>query len=227
MMQSDNLSVHALYKSFKQGNTTIPVLKEVTASFRQGSTYAIMGVSGSGKSTLIQLLAGLDLPTRGQIFFNNKDLALFSEVQREAFLNKKIGLVFQQAHLIRELSIEENVMIPGIIAGMSWQEGRKRAHELLEAVGIADKALHKPGSLSGGQQQRLILARALFNRPTFLLADEPTGGLDLETGKAIITLLLRLQKEYHMGIIVSTHDTQVADHMEETCILHNGKLKRS
>lgn len=225
-MQSNNLSTHALDKLFRQGDTDILVLDNISLSCTQGIAYALTGASGSGKSTLIQLLAGLDIPTRGQVLFNNKNLASFSRTEREIFLNKKIGLVFQQPHLIRELSVLENVMVPGMIAGISRADCVSRAQELLEAVAIGDKADHKPASLSGGQQQRLVLARALFNRPAFLLADEPTGNLDLQTGKSIIELLLRLQKEYHMGIVVSTHDSYVASNMQETFELHNGKLKR-
>lgn len=225
-MQSNNLATQELDKLFRQGDTDIIVLDNISLSCDQGVSYAITGASGSGKSTLIQLLAGLDLPTHGQVLFNNKNIASLSSAEREEFLNRNIGLVFQRPHLIRELSVQENVMVPGMIAGMGKTDCVGRAQELLEAVGIGDKADRKPASLSGGQQQRLVLARALFNKPAFLLADEPTGNLDLETGKSIIELLLRLQKEYHMGIVVSTHDMYVASTMQETFELHNGKLKR-
>lgn len=225
-MQSNNLSTQALNKLFRQGDTDILVLDNISLSCDQGVSYAITGASGSGKSTLIQLLAGLDLPTHGHVLFNNKNIASLSPAEREEFLNRNIGLVFQRPHLIYELSVQENVMVPGMIAGMGKTDCVSRAQELLEAVGIGGKADHKPASLSGGQQQRLVLARALFNKPAFLLADEPTGNLDLETGKSIIELLLRLQKEYHMGIVVSTHDMYVASTMQEAFELHNGKLKR-
>lgn len=225
-MQSNNLATQELDKLFRQGDTDIIVLDNISLSCDQGVSYAITGASGSGKSTLIQLLAGLDLPTHGQVLFNNKNIASLSSAEREEFLNRNIGLVFQRPYLIRELSVQENVMVPGMIAGMGKTDCVSRAQELLEAVGIGDKADRKPASLSGGQQQRLVLARALFNKPAFLLADEPTGNLDLETGKSIIELLLRLQKEYHMGIVVSTHDMYVASTMQETFELHNGKLKR-
>ena len=223
-MHSNILSVHMLNKRFRQGDTSINVLDGVTAIFRQGASYAITGPSGSGKSTLIQLLAGLDLPTMGQVRFNKKDLRSLSLNELNQFHNLKIGLVFQQPQLIRELSVIENVMVPGMIAGLSSIYCCERAQELLDAVGILDKADHKPGSLSGGQQQRLVVARALFNKPAFLLADEPTGNLDLTTGKKIIELLLSLMSKYHMGIIISTHDQYVADSMQQQFELKNGIL---
>ncbi len=223
-MQSALLALDSINKSFQQGKTHHEVLQSITVSFQQSHTYAIMGVSGTGKSTLMHIIAGLDTPTRGKVFFNDHDINKMSESGRNTFRNQSIGLLFQQPYLIRELTVQENVMMPALIAGLSSSVCQERANELLEAVGLAEKIHSAPGSLSGGQQQRVALARALCNRPKFLLADEPTGNLDKATGKLIIELLIRLQKEWDMGIIVSSHDQYVSEAMNTCFTLQNGSL---
>ena len=219
-----NLSALHVGKQFLQGMNVISVLKDVTASFHQGQSYAIMGVSGTGKSTLMHILAGLDTPSSGQMMYNGVAFDAMSGASFEQFLNKHIGLVFQVPYLIRELSVIENVMMPGMIAGHTRAACHERAYKLLTDVGIAEKAESKPASLSGGQQQRAVLARALFNNPSFLIADEPTGSLDSATGIMIIELLVQLQRTYGMGIIVSTHDTYVAQRMDHRFQLRDGIL---
>jgi ABC-type lipoprotein export system ATPase subunit len=211
-------------KSYIQGTDTIVVLHDISASFEQGKSYAITGISGSGKSTLIHLLAGLDIPSAGQIFFDGANIAQFSEDQKSRFLNKSIGLVFQYPYLIKELSVLENVMIKGLIGGIASDECARQAKELLANVGLSEKITAYPGQLSGGQQQRVALARALMNNPDFLLADEPTGNLDMQTGNAIIDLIVRLQKEREMGIIISSHDAYVTERMQMVYELQNGTL---
>jgi ABC-type lipoprotein export system ATPase subunit len=200
------------------------VLRDISITFEQGKTYAISGVSGTGKSTLMHLLSGFDKPSAGAVFFNTKNIAHFSAAERAHFLNQSIGHVFQQPYLIRELSVLENIMTPGLIMGSSLLTARPRAQELLEAVGLAECADRRPSSLSGGQQQRVALARALFNQPAFLLADELTGNLDKETGRNIMSFLLKLQQQFHMGVIISTHDTYVAESMQHTFRLEQGEL---
>ena len=192
---------------------------------RQKKSYAITGISGSGKSTFIHILAGLDTPTTGTVLFNDAILHTFSPTQREHFLNKSIGLVFQSPHLIKELSVIENIIIPGLIQGRSHNDCENKAIKLLKKIELLDKKNSKIGELSGGQQQRVAIARALFNDPAFLIADEPTGNLDLATGKNIIDLLLSCQEEWGMGIIVSSHDEYVAEKMNETYELHEGILQ--
>ena len=214
-----------LKKSFVQADQTIYVLQGVSAQFFGNKSYAITGPSGSGKSTLMHLLAGLDTPDLGTIYFNDQDISQFSPTQKRLFLNRSVGLVFQQPYLIRELSVLENVMLKGLIAGLNRQELHDAAHYLLHKVELAHKADHDPFSLSGGEQQRVAIARALFNKPDFLLADEPTGNLDVATGKTIIDLLLACQKEWQMGIIISSHDEYVVQSMQEVLYLENGKLK--
>ena len=222
-MNTHELSLKKISKSYRQATATISVLKDVSIAFQKGNSYAITGISGSGKSTLIHILAGLDIPTSGQVLYNGTDIAGFSEDQKSVFLNKSIGLVFQYPYLIKELTILENVMIKGLIA-RNEHECAAQAQIILGQVGLSDKISAYPGQLSGGQQQRVALARALMNRPDFLLADEPTGNLDRETGESIIDLILAAQKEWGMGIIISSHDDYVAKRMKTVYELKDGLL---
>ena len=219
------LAAHDVKKTYIQGNNTIQVLQGVTASFEQGTSYAITGPSGSGKSTLMHLLAGIDTPTQGTISLNSVDINTLSAAQKKTFLAKSLGLVFQLPYLISEFSVLENVMLKGMIAGNDSKDLEDQAHILLDQVKLAHKAQSNPLSLSGGEQQRVALARALFNKPAFLLADEPTGNLDVATGKLIVELLLSCQAQWGMGIIVSSHDAYVCERMAHVLHLDNGKLK--
>lgn len=223
-MGNSLLHVENLHKTYVSGQQTLNVLKDVTVDFKQGSGYAIVGVSGSGKSTLMHLLAGLDKPTSGSVFFNNTDITTLNPAEKDVFLQQSIGLVFQLPYLIKELSVLENIMLRGYIMGLEPEECKTRALELLDAVGIADKALSNPLSLSGGQQQRVALARALFSKPAFLIADEPTGSLDAYTAQGIVQLVLNCQREWGMGVIISTHDAFVAQNMETVYQLNDGTL---
>ena len=216
------LSTHAIKKSYSQADTIIQVLNGCTATFERGKSYAITGPSGSGKSTFIHILAGLENPDEGFVSFDGQNIALLSQKQRAHFLNTSIGLVFQLPYLIAEFSVIENVMLKGLIQGLTAKECYDNAHAILEKVGLSHKALHKPLSLSGGEQQRVAIARAIFNKPAFLLADEPTGNLDLETGKKIVDLLFAAQQEWNMGTIISSHDPYVAERMEKILHLENG-----
>lgn len=212
----------------KHFNTSICsslVLNTITITFTQNESYAIQGVSGTGKSTFMHLLAGLDQPSTGSIFFNAHDLSRMSALEHERFLQKNVGLLFQQPYLIKELTVLENVMVPGLIRGLPFIECRSRAQNLLEKVNLYDKREEYPGALSGGQQQRIALARALINKPDFLIADEPTGNLDEQTGRQMVALMVNLQKEWGMGIIVSTHDNYVAHAMSNQYTLEEGILK--
>jgi lipoprotein-releasing system ATP-binding protein len=218
------LAAQNISKQFTQGNQQITVLKNITCRFEQNKSYAITGISGSGKSTLIHILAGLDTPTTGTILFNNNSLQLFSSAELKQFLNKSVGLVFQSPHLLKELSVIENIIIPGLINGCSRHHCEKKAIELLKKIELLNKKDSKIGELSGGQQQRIAIARALFNEPAFLIADEPTGNLDIATGKNIVDLMIACQKEWGMGIIISSHDEYVAEKMNEIYELKEGIL---
>lgn len=220
-----SLRVEEVSKDFKQGVTApIHVLTRVNALLNQGTTYAITGASGSGKSTLLYLLAGLDTPTQGHIYFNGVSLDALDMQQKSELLNQSLGLVFQLPYLITELSVIENVMLKGIIAGQSPDICYEKAHQLLARVGLHAKAASNPLRLSGGEQQRVAIARALFNKPLFLCADEPTGNLDEKTGHSIIDFLLECQQEWGMGLIISSHDAYVADALDHVLHLHEGRL---
>lgn len=224
-MNGAELCIKGVEKFFVHAGTRVEILKKTTVLFEQGASYAIMGASGVGKSTLMHILSGLESPSAGSVLFNNHIISDFTAYEKSAFLNQSIGLVFQQPYLIRELSVLENVMVPGLLSGQSSAECKERAQELLEEVGLVSKLTSKVSTLSGGQQQRVALARALFNRPQFLLADEPTGSLDVNTGKLIVELLCKFKKEYGMGIIVSTHDMHVAAAMNQIYDLEDGRLQ--
>jgi len=223
-MHNATLAAQNVTKKFVQGTQEITVLNSINSLFIQKKSYAITGISGSGKSTFIHIIAGLDTPTTGTVLFNNRSLQTLSLSEREQFLNKSIGLVFQSPHLLRELSVVENIMLPGLINGKSKSDCEHKAIKLLERVELLPKKDNKIGELSGGQQQRVAIARALFNEPAFLIADEPTGNLDLTTGKTIIDLLLSCAQEWGMGIIISSHDTYVTEKMDEVYELYEGKL---
>lgn len=228
-MNINQLVCHAVSKSYQQEDSAIPVLSAINASFTQGDSYAITGISGSGKSTLLHLLAGLDTPTQGTVLWNDVSIYALNNPQKNLFLNQTIGLVFQSPYLIKELSVLENVMVKGLIAGKSFADCKKEARDLLLRVDLSDKIDAYPGQLSGGQQQRVALARALMNKPVFLLADEPTGNLDMQTGARLLEFLLTAQKEWNLGLIISTHDTAIANCMNSVYAINNGflELKKS
>jgi lipoprotein-releasing system ATP-binding protein len=225
-MNKATLTCNQVHKSFIQGNQTSIVLDTIDICFMQGITYAITGHSGSGKSTLIHLLAGLDTPSQGNILYNNTTLSAFSQKEITTYRNQTIGLVFQSPYLIKELTVLENIMLPGMIANYDTTILQETARMLSAHIGIFEKIDCKPGELSGGQQQRVALARALINHPKFLIADELTGNLDFFTGQKIVDLIVQCQKEWGMGIIISSHDDYVANAMNEVYELNNGLLTK-
>jgi len=224
-MNNAQLYIDHVTKAFGQPTGSLELFRNVTATFLEGGSYAIMGPSGAGKSTLMHLLAGIEAPTSGAIYYNKQNILLLDDKGRRSFFNLVIGVVFQQPYLIRELSVIENIMIPGLIGQQDPSACLVRAQELLEAVGIAEKKDCLPRQLSGGQQQRVAIARALFNKPKFLVADEPTGNLDEKTGQSIISLLHECHKKWHMGMIISTHDNYVARQMQNRFLLAQGILE--
>jgi ABC-type lipoprotein export system ATPase subunit len=215
-----------LTKTFSQGKEPLHVLKHVNITFEKGKNYAITGASGSGKSTLLHLLGSLDEPTSGNVLFCGQDLFKISPQKRELILNQQIGFVFQFHYLIHELTILENIILPGKIANKKNSGLVGRGNELLKLVGLSDKANNYPSELSGGEQQRVSILRAIFNKPDFLLADEPTGNLDEANAKNITDLLLEFQKEWGMGIILCSHDKAVYQKMEFVFELHEGQIKK-
>lgn len=212
------LDVRRVTKCFTQAESVVTVLKDVSVTFFQNGTYAIIGVSGTGKSTLLHLCAGLEKPDEGAVFFDEKNIAFLGDKERQEFL----GLAFQLPYLIKELSVIENIMLKGLIAGIPYQKCREKAFKLLTEVGLTEKADVSPPTLSGGQKQQVSILRALFNEPSFLLVDEPTASLDGNTGKFVIDFLLDCHKHWDIGIIVNSHDSYVARHMQTVFRLHEG-----
>lgn len=222
--KNDVLNMVNVYKEYVQGQRALQVLTNVSLSFEQNKSYAITGVSGSGKSSLLHVLGGLDQPTAGHVTFNDKQLNRLSPKLKNEFLNRHIGFVFQFHYLLKELTVRENIMIMGMIKGDDKQHCHARVHQLLELVGLTEKADISPTQLSGGQQQRVAIARALFNKPSFLLADEPTGNLDGENAQRIVDVLFQAQHEWGMGIVICSHDPGVYKRMTTVYRLYNGNL---
>ena len=226
MIGLNKFKVKSLYKSFGLKNKYINVLKGINFEFIQGKGYAITGVSGSGKSTLLHLLGGLDVPTAGTVFFNNKDIFKLKSKEKDLFLNENIGFVFQFHYLIKELSVLENIILMGLIKGENRSYCEKKAKDLLEKFDLQEKIHSYPAQLSGGQLQRISILRAIFNKPKFLLADEPTGDLDAQNAKLITDFFLKCKKEWNMGLIICSHDKAMYDEMDIVLKLDNGILKR-
>lgn len=228
-MNNENIFLQAdeLVKSFRIGSRHIPVLKGVSFSVTRGDWVALYGASGSGKTTLLDILGTLSKPDSGRVRINDVDPASLSSRALVAFRRKNIGFVFQSYHILPELNILENVMLPARLDGMSLRSARSRAAELLESVGLAGRMDHRPGELSGGEQQRAAVARALMNRPALLLADEPTGNLDSETGRGILELFLRVREESNTTIIMVTHDRGVASLAGHVVELRDGTVSQN
>ncbi len=213
-----------IFKNFYQGGNVQHVLRGISATFSQNHTYAITGVSGSGKSTFLHLLGGLDDPSAGAVLFNDHDFSALKSTDKNELLNQSLGFVFQFHYLIKELSVLENVMLPGLVRGDKRSACQGRARELLAMMGVERKEHAYPMTLSGGEQQRVAIARALFNKPVFLLADEPTGNLDADNARAVVDLFFRAKDEWGMGIILCSHDPAVFGRMETICRLHEGVM---
>ncbi|MEM2018091.1 MAG: ABC transporter ATP-binding protein [Candidatus Pacearchaeota archaeon] len=210
-------------KTYELGKVKVPAVREVSLEIEEGDFIAIMGPSGSGKSTLMNLIGALDVPTAGKIFFKDKNIASISESALAKLRGKKIGFIFQQFNLIPTLTAKENVMLPMIFQGIPAEEREKKAENLLEKVGLSKRANHKPKELSGGEQQRVAIARALANDPEIILADEPTGNLDSKTGKEILEILKKLNKE-GKTIIIVTHDSNIAKSAKKIIYIKDGKV---
>ena len=201
---------------------TLKVLKDVDFQAEEGEVVAIVGASGAGKSTLLQILGTLLSPDEGTLEIDGTDVLHLGEKALAAFRNLRIGFVFQAHHLLPEFTALENVMIPALIGGESTAEARKRALELLQTVGLAERTGHKPSELSGGEQQRVAIARALVSRPAILFADEPTGNLDTHTKEEIHRLFFDLRKKMNQTIVIVTHDAGLAALCDRTCTLRDG-----
>jgi lipoprotein-releasing system ATP-binding protein len=208
---------------FKDGNK-IEVLRGLNLEIAKGESLAILGVSGAGKSTLIHILGTLDHPTEGYLHINGLNVFDWEENKMAAFRNSMIGFIFQFNNLLPEFDALENTMMPALISGMTRKQAAQKAYTLLEEVGLEQRLKHKPGELSGGEQQRVAIARALVMEPQILLADEPTGNLDTETGKKIEDILVNLNAIRKITLIVVTHNKLLAERMSRRIGLRDGKI---
>lgn len=213
-------------KNYQMGEEIVRAVCEVDLSINKGEFIAIMGPSGSGKSTLMNLVGSLDVPTKGKIFLGGKNIADLSESELAQVRGEKIGFIFQQFNLINSLTSKENVMLPLMFQNMSFEERKERAEKVLSLVELEHRMDYYPNQLSGGQQQRVAIARALANEPEVVLADEPTGNLDTETGETVLSFLQKLHKK-GKTIIMVTHEPRLArEHAELTYHLVDGKIDR-
>jgi lipoprotein-releasing system ATP-binding protein len=221
-----------LHKSYRKGKLIVPVLKGVNLGVREGEMLAIVGQSGSGKSTLLHLLGTLDAPDSGSIHFDGQRIDSLSGGRRDLLRNQFIGMIFQFYHLIPELTTIENVLAPIMIRESVWgylskrSQYRKKAAELLDRVGLSHRIRHKPNELSGGEMQRAAIARALISDPQILLADEPTGNLDLNSAKEVLQLLRDLNREKNVTIVMVTHDLSIAQQANRIIRLVDGCVIR-
>ena len=216
------LSVKNIAKTYKLGRQKLEVLKGVSLDIREGEFVAITGASGSGKSTLLQLMGGLDKPTTGEVWFAGKNLAKLSDGKLSEFRRQTVGFVFQFFYLQPFLRLERNLAVPGMFAHTKRADQRARVRELAEKVGLSDRLRHYPKELSGGQMQCAAIARALFNQPKILLADEPTGNLDSANGAAIIKLFETIRQEFGMAVVIVTHDPAIAARADREIKLKDG-----
>lgn len=220
------LKTEHLTKIFDSAAGKVVALDDVNFTVKRGEFVSIMGPSGSGKSTLLNIIGALDRPTSGKVFINGYDIFSLGNTEIATMRNRLIGYIFQSYNLVNRTTVEINVKLPAIIAGMSTAEADFRAMKILEELGIADKAKQKPSNLSGGQQQRVAIARCLINNPTIILADEPTGNLDTKTGQDIFLMLKELSNKFKRTIILVTHNPELAEMTDRTVIIKDGKIDK-
>lgn len=218
------LEVKNLSKTYGKGDTMVKALDNVSFSVEQGEFVAIIGPSGSGKSTMLHILGGVDTPTSGQVIINNTDISTLNETALAIFRRRQIGLIYQFYNLIPILTVEENLTLPLLLDGR--KPDKRITDSLIEKLGLSKRLTHLPNQLSGGQQQRVSIGRALVNNPALLLCDEPTGNLDSENSKEIITLLRKFNKEQKQTVIIITHDEKIALAADRVISIEDGKITR-
>ena len=213
-------------KSYLEGNVRRPVLEDTSSEFAQGKFIVVEGRSGSGKSTLLNLLAGIDLPDSGEVMINGQIINQLSERQRTLFRRRHIGFIFQSFNLIPTLTVAENLRFPLELNGIDGEHAGFMVHELLDKFSLADRKDSFPDQLSGGEQQRIATGRAIIHTPLLVLADEPTGNLDLESELQALALLRKLPEQHHVTVICATHSNEIASIADEVYLLDKGKLHR-
>jgi len=219
------LQMNQLCKNYQLGTVELRVLRDINLTIKKGEYLAIMGPSGSGKSTLLNMIGCLDRPSSGDYFLGDQNVAELEDDELSLIRGARIGFVFQSFNLISQLNVIENIEVPMYYQGFTEEESAERAKELAAMVGLGDRINHRPSELSGGQQQRVAIARALANDPLIILADEPTGNLDSQSGRDILDIIDRLHEE-GKTLIAVTHDEGIADHAERTIILLDGRIDK-
>jgi len=218
------ITVRRLCKSFTNGGASIDILKDLDLDLSTGESVAIVGASGIGKSTLLHIVGTLDRPDSGELLFKGEDVFSYDDLKLARFRNRSVGFVFQFHHLLPEFSAVENAMMPALINGASRQKAIQAAAKILVRVGLKDRLNYRVGKLSGGEQQRVALARALVLKPALLLADEPTGNLDISNSEQVHSLLMELNQEFSMTLVVVTHNTELASFMSRRVTIVDGSL---
>lgn len=214
------LKIESLSKTYGSGSTAVQAVKNVSFTVPKGEFTAIVGESGSGKSTLLNIIGGLDFPTSGKVFIDGKDIFALKEKELTVFRRRNIGFIFQAFNLVPELTVEQNIMFPVLLD--CGTPARKYLDELLEILRLTDRRNHLPGQLSGGQQQRTAIGRALFTRPSLILADEPTGNLDSENSSEVIGLLKKTSEQFQQTILMITHSRQIAQTADRILSVSDG-----
>ena len=216
------LEVRELTKKYGQGEAEVTALDHVSFSVERGEFVAIVGASGSGKSTLMNMIGGLDHPTSGSVVIEENDIAAMNEDELAIFRRRNLGIIYQFYNLIPTLTAEENIMLPWKLDGR--KENKKRLTEMMQLLGLLERAKHLPGQMSGGQQQRVSIGRALINEPAFILADEPTGNLDSKTGREIMDISKLANQKYKQTILLVTHDEKIALQASRIITIGDGKI---
>ena len=216
------LEVKELTKKYGQGESEVVALDHVSFSVERGEFVAIIGASGSGKSTLMNMIGGIDTPTSGSVIIEGKDISDMNEDELAIFRRRNLGIIYQFYNLISTLTAEENIALPWKLDGR--KENKKRLEEILQMLGLENRANHLPGQMSGGQQQRVSIGRALINEPAFILADEPTGNLDSKTGSEIIDIFKLTNQKYNQTILLVTHDEKIALQADRIITIGDGKI---